>query len=75
MSNNQSPIWKYFHRKENDSKKVVCKICEKEYKCKGGITTPLHNHLKNHSKEYHEFEKAKKPLPNIAPEVMLPSVI
>ena len=58
MSNNQSPIWKYFNRKENDSEKVVFKS-EKEYKCKGGITTPLHNHLKNHSKEYHEFEEAK----------------
>lgn len=59
MSNNQSPISKYFHSEENDSEKAVCKICEKEYKCKGGVTIPLHNHLKNHSKEYHEFEEAK----------------
>ena len=75
MSNNQSPIWKYFHHKENDSEKVVCKICEKEYKCKGGVTTPLHNHLKNHSKEYHEFEEAKNSKRTYSPKASKQSTL
>ena len=40
------------------SEKVVCKICEKAYKCKGDVSAPLNNHLKTHSEEYHEFDAA-----------------
>ena len=41
------------------TRQTVCNICEKVYKCKGGVTTPLHNHLKTHSEEFKEFEAVK----------------
>ena len=56
----KSPVWKFFTVNEKDSDKVICNKCEKEISCKGGVTSPMINHLKLHEEQFKEFENLKK---------------
>ena len=58
-----SPIWMYYDQvKEGDTKVARCKMCFSSYKCSGGTTSPLLNHIKaKHEQSYLEFRQ-KKPI-------------
>ena len=60
----KSPVWNFFTVKKEEKEKVTCMKCEKEISCKGGVTSPMINHLKLHDEEFKEFEKLKKKRPS-----------
>ena len=51
-----SKVWKFFHKSPQNKDKVICDVCESTLSSKGGVTTPLINHLKTHKKEFSEYE-------------------
>ena len=55
----KAAIWKYYQHL-TEKQRAKCNICDKEIGCKGGVTTPLHYHLKLHKTEYAEFEEEDK---------------
>ena len=55
-----SKVWKYFHKSPQNKDKVTCDVCEAILSSKGGVTTPLINHLKTHKQAFAEYEASKE---------------
>ena len=55
----KAAIWKYYQHL-TEKQRAKCNICDKEIGCKGGVTTPLHYHLKLHKTEYAENNEQVK---------------
>ena len=55
-----SKVWKYFHRTPQNKDKVICDVCDETQSSKGGVTSPLINHLKVHKKEFSEYENLQE---------------
>ena len=52
---NTSKIWKYFEVLSDNPGQARCKTCDSVFSCKGGTTSSMIGHLKQHSKQYEEF--------------------
>ena len=60
MSIQQSPVWNYF-KKGDDNDDPTCQLCTKKVKTKAGNTTNLMSHLKsNHLMVYTTLNRTKK---------------
>ena len=57
MSSVKSSIWNYYGDVKKD--KAACKTCEVQISCKGGTTSSLINHLKQHKEVHEEYLKVK----------------
>ena len=54
----KAPVWNYYS--EEKEGKAKCNTCEKFISCKGGTTSSLINHLKQHSDIFKEYEEKFK---------------
>ena len=54
-------VWNFFGMKNNDVNTAVCRLCQKPVLVRGGNTSNLSSHLRNHhAKEYAAVTKAKE---------------
>ena len=63
-------VWNYYSDEKEG--KAKCNTCEKNISCKGGTTSSLINHLKQHNdifKEYEEKKKNKRPSSSVEQSV------
>ena len=50
-----SKVWKFLHKSPQNKDKVTCEVCDATLSSKGGVTTPLINHLKTHKQAFAEL--------------------
>ena len=50
-----SKVWKFLHKSPQNKDKVTCDVCDATLSSKGGVTTPLINHLKTHKQAFAEL--------------------
>ena len=43
-----SIAWKFLHKSSQNKDKVTCDVCDATLSSKGGVITPVINHLKTH---------------------------
>ena len=67
----KAPVWKFFGvRNQIENNSAVCRICGQDVPTKGGTTSCMISHLKNHHPpQYEEIHKSKRKLPGLNAEL------
>ena len=67
----KAPVWKFFGiRNQIENNSAVCRICGQDVPTKGGTTSCMISHLKNHHPpQYEDIHKSKRKLPGLNAEL------